>query len=292
MPAYKNATTLDGTVTLANYLALLAQIEAMFLGGGWVQATDSGQSKSGLNAGVTQGTTIVALPGNFTSNFQIWRMADTAQGTTPVFLKLYFGNTSTTFMGFDYEIGTGSNGSGAITGQKKAVTQVRPGATPGAGSFKCKFTSDTHRAAFFLFTNGSSAGCSYFSIERNHNDDGSDSSLGVSLNWGAQSGNHFAHGVPFSGVTAAQSTNCPNKGAQGETTLVDGADVYLIPTFPAFFKMSNPNKNLGLYYKADITEDSVVTPTVYGQATNYITIGGVYSSITPITNASFALIWI
>ena len=103
---------------------MAAQITALLTAGGWIQTADTGQTSNATFATIYNGTL------NSSSGYQIWRMNDSLQGTYPVFIKIEFGcgsvsNTPAMWV----TIGTGSNGTGTITGIVIARTQFNAGLT-------------------------------------------------------------------------------------------------------------------------------------------------------------------
>src|SRR5262245_52043536 len=77
---------------------------------GWVQTSDTGQIDL---------TTVVKPAAVSTSQgYEIWRMADSLQATFPVFMKLEYGSgaSSANNPQIWITLGTGSNGSGTLTG--------------------------------------------------------------------------------------------------------------------------------------------------------------------------------
>lgn len=68
--------------------------------------------------------TTVTRPGTSTAGgFEVMRFADTLQGTAPIFFKLEYGTSTTaTWPQIWLTVGTGTNGSGTITGQTSTRT--------------------------------------------------------------------------------------------------------------------------------------------------------------------------
>lgn len=101
--------------TDAQFRAWGSELSARLAAIGLVQTADTGQ----INwATVTRPAT------NTAAGYEIWRFNDTLQGTAPIFLKLEYGtgsaaNTPATWL----TVGTGSNGSGTITGS--ATTRIQ-----------------------------------------------------------------------------------------------------------------------------------------------------------------------
>jgi hypothetical protein len=75
---------------------------------GLVQTADTGQ---------INWTTVVRAGANADAGYEIWRFNDSLQGTAPIFFRVNYGTgASTTTPRTQIIVGTGSNGSGTITG--------------------------------------------------------------------------------------------------------------------------------------------------------------------------------
>lgn len=106
-----STNTVVGQDTNAHFQAWIAEIVTMlFTTLGVTQTADTGQ----INPAT------VTIPGaiNTSAGYVIGRFNDTAQSTSPVFFKLEFGtgSSSTAQPALWITIGTGSNGSGTLTG--------------------------------------------------------------------------------------------------------------------------------------------------------------------------------
>lgn len=74
---------------------------------GLVQTADTGQID----------WTSVTLSGGGVDGYEIWEFSDALQATAPVFIKIGYGNANLSFVpGVYVQIGTGSDGSGGLTG--------------------------------------------------------------------------------------------------------------------------------------------------------------------------------
>lgn len=115
-------STLVAHTTDAEFRTWGAALAASMQAAGLVQTSDTGQ----IN------WTTVTRPAaiNTVGGYEIYRFNDSLQGTYPIFLKIEYGtHTSTNIPGMWLTVGTGSNGSGTITGQSSTrVTVVGGGA--------------------------------------------------------------------------------------------------------------------------------------------------------------------
>lgn len=109
MPTATLTTPIDHT-TNAGYNAWVSElITLLFTTLGLTQTADTGQ---------TNGTGLTVPATNTMNAYVVGRFNDTAQSTTPIFFRLDFGTGGgANYPQIRLTVGTGSNGSGTITGQ-------------------------------------------------------------------------------------------------------------------------------------------------------------------------------
>jgi hypothetical protein len=110
MTTATTATVVDMT-TDAGFRTWVAEvITILFTTLGVTQTSDTGQ--------INTGTVTRPAAANTSAGYVVGRFNDTAQGTSPIFFKLEFGTagTASTSVQMWITVGTGSNGSGTITG--------------------------------------------------------------------------------------------------------------------------------------------------------------------------------
>lgn len=109
----------------ADYRAWIIAFHAALTAVGMVQTSDTGQVN----------TATVTRPATNTSNaYSIWRFDDTLQATAPIFIRFDFGtHASANIPRIQLTIGTGSNGSGTITGALQTIATWNPNNTPAGG---------------------------------------------------------------------------------------------------------------------------------------------------------------
>lgn len=180
---------------------------------GLVQTPDTGQ----INwASVTR-------PGsNAVAGYEIWRFDDTLQGTAPVFLKLSYGTGNhTSGPRLTLQVGTGSDGSGNLTGTLSGIFVNNSGAA---------HTSDTAYPSYLCVTEGffglnHKAGMpsindasSVFTVERLHDSSGAPTGDGVFItshsHAGGSTGPVAVQYLKFSGAPEAfpQRTSVNDSG--------------------------------------------------------------------------------
>jgi hypothetical protein len=127
--------------TDATFRAWGSAVSANLATVGLIQTADTGQIDW---ATVTMG-------GAGVDGYEIWRFNDALQATAPVFMKIGYGNANlTTVPGVYLQVGTGSDGSGGLTG---TVTTGNPkvGYTNSGGSVTPKACAMAYNGGSFAF---------------------------------------------------------------------------------------------------------------------------------------------
>jgi hypothetical protein len=166
--------------TDANFRPIVQFIEdTLVTTGGWVVTSDTGQA--------TLSTITHPTVANTKQGYRIYRMADSLQSTNPVFMRLDFGGSANPVVfGMWVTIGTGSNGSGTITG---IAWNGGASATPNvansgnsASAQNAYGSASTNRACIAIGIMGSVSNCqTVFTIERSKDSSGNDTGDGLLL---------------------------------------------------------------------------------------------------------------
>jgi hypothetical protein len=111
----------------ANFRIWGAEFNSYLAAVGMVQTADTGQID----------WVTVLRPGVSTdAGYEIWRMNDTLQATAPIFVKFIYGTGSQSgYPRINMQVGTGSNGTGTLTGLLTTSLQIAFSASLSAGSF-------------------------------------------------------------------------------------------------------------------------------------------------------------
>lgn len=127
----------DNTVYRQWWDAIRAQLTAV----GLVQTSDTGQ--------LTPGSHTRPSANNY-SGYEIWRFADSLQGTLPIFMKIEPGVGGTQDRpAIRMSVGTGTNGSGTLTGQVGSTSVAVAGTSKSASDTLPSFMS--HGEGYFHF---------------------------------------------------------------------------------------------------------------------------------------------
>lgn len=145
--------------------------------GGWSVTSDTGQTVPSTMAHPTGNNQAVG--------YRIYTMSDSLQSTAPVFMKVEYGQSpfAGSIPGTWITIGTGSNGSGTITGVMMARTLVGPVTNFSDPAFITNSygSAASNRAGWGLFIQTSQSCVMCFSIERSKNALGADTGDGLLL---------------------------------------------------------------------------------------------------------------
>lgn len=139
---------------------------------GIVKTADSGQ--------INWATVAAPTAANTQMGYEIYRFNDTLQSTAPVFIKLAFGSGSnSTHPALWISVGTGSNGSGTITGEMLPEQQTYASYSSTATTHYVSGSSNR----FVIAIQGTSSSYQIIlTVERTHNSSGSDTSNGIMVN--------------------------------------------------------------------------------------------------------------
>lgn len=163
---------------------------------GCVQTADTGQ--------INWAT--VTYPGvNADGGYEVWRFNDALQGTAPIFFKITYGhhnNGSPAYIRLNLQVGTGSNGTGTLTGTLSTLITATRVATPSVGNFPsygCMVNGNLTLA--LKLTSG---GDGWFSICRAQDATGADVTTGAMVAVRSINDNQSLHFTTINFVTPAK----------------------------------------------------------------------------------------
>lgn len=174
-----SSTLLPSNAADANFRAWVTFIHELFtVTGGWVQTADTGQANP---ATITTGGITTA---NTKFGYTIYRMNDALQATTPVFIRVDFGNgTTASVPGMWFTIGQSTDGSGNITNVRTVPSSSAvptSGGVTTTGTHTSYGSANVNRISAGLFNiSTSSIRILGFTIERTHDANGNDTPYGL-----------------------------------------------------------------------------------------------------------------
>lgn len=264
---------------------------------GLVQTSDTGQ---------INWATVNRAAANNNAGYEIWRFNDAVQGTSPIFLRIDYGTaaSSANAPNIKITVGTGSNGSGTITGTALTASfRVNAGVAQ---------TSDTARQSYmcavdgffgFHWKDGSGSDGTFF-ICRTCDSDGVADDVGAMVHWGSGSAGGFdgRQALRFIATAAAYTrTTSIDSGALGanwqapNTTSV-GSDIQVMmgwtitPRVQPLFAVCGVRSN-------ELAPGGTFSATLVGTTPRtYLTLPSTAGPFGPISNAStgglhMAMLW-
>lgn len=210
----------------ADFRTFVAGVHAALGAIGLVQTADTGQ----INPAT------VARPGgaNTPAGFEIWRFDDAHQADAPVFIKLEYGTGGAADRASLWgSVGSGTNGSGTLTGQVSTRIQLTGSASKTAGVLLPTCISGDNGELLLAFNlDFASYGFgSLFGVERPKDSSDARTGEGVLVTWQIGNGSSSSQFVPATGgVPASQGQHCvvaPNFWARSAA----GAYADVVPVF-------------------------------------------------------------
>lgn len=238
---------------------------------GLVQTSDTGQ--------INWVTVTAPLASNTFQGYEIWRFADSLQATAPVYMKIEYGSGgSTNNPAIRFQFGSGSNGSGTITGVL-SVQRTTQGVAS-AGTVNNYWSGATGRFCAFMGGGVNTSTPILFSIERSKDASGNDTSEAVLVIWknsGSGSAASTFAAVAWDTATGDKTTGETVNGISALLpsvgTGITGSQIATYPIFHTKGVFMNPGMNLQVYYTADLVALSLPSIPMYGSNRTYIALG-------------------
>lgn len=196
-------------------------------------------------------------------------------GSTIYYLKVEVGLDGSSRPSIRLSIGTGTNGSGTLTGYTLGTFLIpQTGiANQGATTFECNFSGDTGRAGVMLWRNGTGNCPSAFFVERTLATDGTPCTDGVNFAYVTYSAYVRSQTLMFIAGPGNLHSNVAGLGSMiaGATTDTFNNKVPATPVFPIAGVPLNPMTVCGFCPKDDLAEGALVSPiTLYGATRTYL----------------------
>ncbi len=291
MATYTSPAVAASSVDLATFKAwgrVLSDALASF-GDYWEQTSDTGQ---------VDWNTLASTPTAPNTVYQVWRMTDSLASSSPVYVRFdwrpYSGSTTGVYM--SVAIGTGSNGSGTLTGNV-ATTQICLSYNANAaGSVPWLISAGDGWLVFYAFsTHGTASVPGYAIIERSRSSAGALTEDYTTLVSGFSSGIRKAQTIfkPGGSVTvSAQLSELPVVQLDLDTGAL-GDSCFVSPLFPIVGKIDNPMVTVISCKANDVLEGITFGVTLYGTSRTYKPTKAGYASqyFGQGTNNCFCLLW-
>lgn len=253
--------------------------------GGWVNTSDTGQVDL---------TTVTKPAGaNTKAGYKVYRMADTLQSTSPLYMKLHYGTAGgATAPGIWFTLSSSTNGAGGPTGtvywNDDATTVPTCSSNPSAAvaSIESRGAAGTGWAVFRLFDQ---AGANLpavmgFAIERTKDSSGADTASGWLLHWmGSNTGVWTKQLYIPAGTAPPTAENGLQMIVSSNNPSALGADVGISVPIPVYGYARQPGLNLIAAKSSDVSASTSLAFTFYGATHTYL-----FPGSTTVTQANSA----
>lgn len=259
MATFTNTYNFDVSNT-ANFQALMGAIDAQILATcGWSLTADTGQ---------TDPASASAPAANSNAGYRIYKTND---GLTDYYLKINYGRGGSNNARFVVDIGSGTNGSGTVTGQ--TGTQLTLTCGLGSGTQRLYLAGDTGRLMFALAVNtGTTSDVAALIVGRTCDATGAFDSTGIEIWAAAGSNSPKAQYVPFSGTVGTQETAWPCAFST-RAPLTNGSATFVgIPVLFAEGGVTHPSRHVAVWdgNAASFTNNTSTSFTLYGATRTYL----------------------
>lgn len=289
--------------TNAHFQAWGNNISNAFSDAGWLKTSDTGQ--------INWATIASPAGANVVCGFEIWQMQDTLQSTAPIFFKVEYGSGTTVNNPCIYTtIGSGSNGSGGLTGYLSPRFPQQ--SSNGANQCISFVSGSTNRFGIALWASGYPSNSvfgipgspitsntatgimSFFSIERTKDTNGNDTAEGaLFLNRDPRLNSPLFRAVYWNGCTGpsgggedwgtlvASSNATGNIGLTGSGIATPGPLCYPVYHHRGIFLQ--PGLNVLCYNSPTLTIDQKANVFFYGANHAYMALSNTFGG-TAISN--------
>lgn len=263
MATFSGSYNFDMSV-LANYTALMGDIFDQIVAMGLVQTADTGQTDPG-------GVGSLPAQNNY-GNFAVFRTND---GLANLYFRIGFGRDGSNHPAMTFQLGTGTDGAGTLTGNTTSSKTGNAGVTTSGRSVY--ISGDTNRLTICLNPVATSRDQAFhLGFARSHDGTGADTAAEATLIWIYSGTNGGQHTIALSGTSGVEQTYlraaCPRpaSGSTWDVGLGDGVAM-VVPMGSSYG--ANPSLAAGLYRLGDLTPDTTTVISVYGSNHTYLVAG-------------------
>lgn len=265
-------TSTPTNATDATFRAWGLHLSTQLQAAGFVKTADTGQ--------IDWATVLTPALANTAQGYEIYRFGDALQATAPIFFKIEYGSgvTSALNIGIWFTFGTGSNGSGTMTGPISTRQQLTSTAyaTNPLDNFWSGSPAHFCAAMWCGGTGANTGNAKVISLERTKDSAGNDTSAGLLISWQtAASSSHTSvyWDRTLGTIATGQNGGNLNTFMTPGNTLKSGTQIGVSPVFLANGPFLNPGINVLVYANADIVAKGAVTFQMYGVSHTYMPIG-------------------
>jgi hypothetical protein len=267
---FSNALFPDNSIT-ANFRAWTQFIEdTLVTTGGWVVTADTGQT--------LPNALVVPTAGSQKRGYRIYRMNDSLQSAAPVFMRLDYGSGSSLGLpGIWVTIGTGSDGTGNITGilwngGTSSLPNIGTQSTSTSTANNSYGSASTSRFSLALFVQTGAGFHFIFTLERSKDSSGNDTGSGLLLIYRGGGDTNIARTRYLSTTVGPQPSEENGlayviTGQNPTQTLGGDIGVGVISHFRG--TAQQPGTNFVVVTLSDVAAEGSFQMTLYGQLRTY-----------------------
>lgn len=255
----------------ANFRTWGSYIAARMAAVGLVQTADTGQ--------INWTTVLTPAAASTFQGYEIWRFADSLQASAPIFIKIEYGSSTGVAAnpGIRVQFGSGSNGTGTLTGNLS--TQFLASNTAVAGACTVVGSGNTNRFCIcYGFTTVGGYGM-FFGFERSKDAAGNDTAEAVLAVFNNTVASGSANGTKFYPVWSTTlgdigtitAITAPALFPPG-TTATSGSQTVVSPLLHFKGIFMNPGMNFIGYLTNSIAINGTPSVYMYGAARTYYTL--------------------
>lgn len=285
------AVTTDNNIPIyfntdADFRTYCQKVAALFVAAGLVNTADTGQ--------INNTTVLKPSAASTFQGYEIYRMNDASQATSPIFIKVEYGSgsTSATRPALRWQVGTGTNGAGTLTGITTTLTVTAQSSTSTASSVRSGYAVSFTGGAIVLvgYDTTSNAYLHGIAIDRFRDGTGAPTTEGtIVTKIGATSSSftifeqviHHDGGIARTARAAIGALLSP--GTASEAT-----DIGVFPQIPFVGQARNPGLALVSHVFSDIAVGTTFTVTRYTTPRTYRSMLAAASTAAGLGNASAA----
>lgn len=271
--AVQNFSTISDSGSTANFRIWGAAISAALQAyGGLAKTTDTGQ---------IDWTTVTVPAGGAYGGYEIYRLTDSLQATSPVFIKIRYGVGSggSNRPAVACSVGTATDGAGNLTSMAgtnvSVLTEVNLNAAlmqaaTATNPAPCTVNGDSSSLIMALW-NVANLGC-WLLVERNRNPDGTPNGDATFVSFGGTNNNVTSQVILHHNQVSQSTSNWPP--CPGPTNYTTGIKDSIMGTFPVFTgaspRMGAPSKFVVGHIATDLPALQSFTITHYGASHTFV----------------------
>lgn len=270
-----------------NFRIWATELDAAIIAAGWVDNNDTGS--------VTISALVVPAAG-VSAGFRVYKMNDALAASSPCYMKVEFttDSGSSGVPGLYITIGTGTNGSGTLTGNVSTRQHLKANGNYTTAVSFAYSSGSTSRFGFFMGIPGDTANPSpkfFISVSRFQDENGADTAEGfvLVLAWKSANGVGTASTIQFvpklGGNFATQAQLADNwygvYPRSGGSLSGDGFGLW--PLIPVIGRPYPANYQIGLAVLTDLPKLEQISFTVNGITRTWLALGDPLS--TAMTNS-------